>query len=828
MTQGTPAASRTLHGLLEETVRRDPDRLALREPGLELTFAEVWTRSGRLSAHLSFAGVRAGDVVVAALPRSIDLVIACYAVLRAGAVALPLDLRVPAARNRSQAEAARARWSLVRGSETPRCVEGLRVVRVDGPLSEGSSESLPVEARHDAFLAFTSGSTGVPKGVRLSHGALRERAQVESEALAFTSDDVYLLRTSPAFVGFPVGLTFIAAGVSTVVASEETGDNVGALAALIEEAGVTFAPMAPRLIEGLLEGADLSRLGRLRLLRSAGEPLPPELARRLDTALPTCRLLDGYGTTETSGVVLLADAAGPRATGEEGSLPLEGVEIRLVSPDGTAGTEGEICVSTSMLATGYLGGEAEGEARFIEEPGQAGRPPVLWYRTGDRGRLTTGGRFCVLGRLDAQLNVAGVRAEPMEIENALRQHRSVLAAAVRMHPDASGRPQLVAYLVDRDQPAPSAEIRRFLTASLPPALIPARFIRLAALPLTPSGKVDRGALPPPQAAPGAAIGPRNEEEARLLRLFREVLKTPHIGVTDDFFAWGGDSLKAAALMARFSEISGIRLPAAIMLHASTVETLALRTAQGDPGQVMSVWLRQSGDREPLICLPGLGADPMWMLPLMATLDPRQPLLGLSFVGLKPPIDIGDAASRGVAELRAAQPRGPYFLVGHSLGGILAFEMARELVARGEQVAFVGMLDTRVPGPRPRRPRGALSGRDRLRAMLRQGKALVRGLLLSIRLGPKTKIRFAPPGFRQAVANHRIEPCDIAVTHFRARVGAGAEDASTAWRALAKGGVEVVDIPGHHFNMLAGANAEALSAVIAAALERARERITASR
>lgn len=816
-----------LQDLLEQVARLEPDRVALREAFTTLTFADLWRRTGRVAALLLDRGVSAGDVVAVALPRSIDMVVALFAVLRAGAVCLPLDLRVPPARNRKLIETARARWSLIRGTEAPECVDPERAIRLDGPLPDRPAPSPSTEGRHDALLVFTSGSTGEPKGVRLSHAALMARSRIETAAYELGPKDAYFLRTSPAFVGLAVGLAMLAGGVTLAVAGDEAGDEVEALLTLMPSLGVTFAPFSPRLIEALLETpGHAAGLAGLRVLRSAGEALSPELADRFHAALPACRLVDGYGMTETSGVVVSADVTGPRASAadREGGVPLRGVEVRLVVADGRSGRDGEIWVSTPMLATGYLTGESAEDPKFVAKPGEAEGPSLRWYRTGDRGRLTPGGRIRVLGRMDLQLNIDGVRAEPGEIENALRLHGSVADAAVWMRPDASGRPRLMAYLIDRGEPAPAAALRTFLSALLPAPLIPVRFLRVPALPLTPSGKVDRARLPPPETVERVAVRPRGEDEAKLLALFEEVLEVRDFGVTDDFFEWGGDSLKAVALMTRVFEVTGVRLPAAVILNAPTVEALALQVAQGDPGQVMAVWLRKTGDLEPLVCLPGLAADPLWMLPLMSALDPRQPLLGLSFVGLRPPIDISTASSRGVAELRAAQPRGPYFLLGHSLGGVLAFEMARELAGRGEKVAFVGLLDTRVPGAaRPRasrRPASARALRALTKAMLREGKARLRGLLVAAGLWPRAGVPFVP-GFREALERHRIEPCDLAVTLFRVAEEAARVDTAADWAALARHGVEVIDIPGHHFNMLGGANAEALGALVAAAVERAR-------
>ena len=823
MIEGTAFRQSTLPGRLEDTAGREPDRIALRETGLTLTFAELWRRTGQVAALLVENGVRPGDVVAIALPRSIDMVVACFGALRAAAVALPLDLRVPSARNRKVLGAAGARWALVAGAEAPECVEAASPIRLDAPRPDAPAPRPVLEGRDDALLVFTSGSTGEPKGVRLSHAALSARSEVEIAAYGLGPLDAFFLRASPAFVGLAVGLSLLSGGVTLAVAGEEAGDSVEALIALMPSLGVTFAPFAPRMIEALLDrpGAAAGLAG-LRVLRSAGETLPPELARRFHAAVPTCRLVDGYGTTETSGVVLSADVAGPSASAadHEGSAPLGGVTVRLVEADGSSGPDGEIWIATPMLATAYVAGESSEDPKFIQEPGEGAGAPIRWYRTGDRGRLTPGGRIRVLGRLDLQLNIDGVRAEPGEIESALRSHPSVTDAAVWMQPDARGRLRLAAWLVDRDPRATAAELRSFLATRLPAPLVPVRFLRVPALPLTPSGKVDRARLPRPESVERVRVQPRTAEEARVLALFEEVLEVPDLGVTDDFFEWGGDSLKAVALMTGVFEAFGLRLPAAVILNAPTVQALSVEIARGDPGQVMVVWLRKTGDLPPLACLPGLAADPLWMLPLMSALDPRQPLLGLSFVGLKPPIDIRTAALRGVAELRAAQPRGPYFLLGHSLGGVLAFEMARELAGSGDHVAFVGLLDTRVPGaPRPRASRGPARARG-LSAFLREGRTRLRGFLAAAGLGPRTGVPVVP-GFRQALERHRIEPSDLSVTLFRARDEDARFDPTADWAVLARGGVEVVEIPGHHFNMLGGPNAEALGALVAAAVERAR-------
>jgi thioesterase domain-containing protein/acyl carrier protein len=390
----------------------------------------------------------------------------------------------------------------------------------------------------------------------------------------------------------------------------------------------------------------------------------------------------------------------------------------------------------------------------------------------------------------------------------------------------------VAYIVDSQAPASAATLRSFLALSLPQAIIPARFVRLTALPLAPSGKVNRAALPRPEIRQRPPLAARNETERKVLALFRDVLGAAEIGVNDDFFEWGGDSLKAFDLMTRIFEATGVKLPGATLLNAPTVEDLAREVAQGVRGEVMTVWLRNSGDLPPLVCLPGLAADPLWMFPLIAALDPRQPLLGLSFVGLKPPITIKGAAARGLEELRAVQPRGPYFLLGHSLGGVLAFEMARDLIASGEEVAFLGLLDTFVPGsPRPgatpRTPSlvGTLrTWRGRIVPETRKG---VRRVLTFLGVLKKRPVELFLPGFRAAIQNHRILPGDLAVTLFRASERSTSSDLASDWAPLARGGVEVIDVPGHHLNLLTGGRANELSVRIAEAVARSTRSLSAA-
>lgn len=783
---------------------------------MTLTFQELWERTGEVAALLGVRGVKSGEVVAIALPRSTDLIVACLAVLRIGGVVLGLDLRSPAARNARIVSLARAAWSITRGSEVPACVVGIPSVDLGDVAASAGSPEPDLDPEAPGFLVFTSGSTGEPKGVILSHRALVARAHMERATYVSGQTDVSLFASSPGFIALPVSLTYLAGGAALLVVSEEASREAAALAAAIQEGGATHAGLPPRLIEPLMELPDAARkLASLRILCSVSEGLPAAVAARCRTVLPQCRLLDRYGATETSGIVTMADLGeeAGRFLGSSSGTCLPGVTVQLV--------DGEIWVASPALASGYLRGEDDGDPRFVTAAGPGEAAPRLWYRTGDAGRLAPDGRLNVLGRLDLQLNIDGVRADPREIENALCCHESVADAAVWTHPDSRGRARLIAYVVDRGEPATAAELRVYLAHSLPRPLIPVRFVRLTVLPLTPSGKLDRVSLPQPEAAGPESGSARTATESTILIHFRDVLGQGDLGVNDDFFDWGGDSLKATDLLARVASSTGVILPAAVILDHPTVEDLARRVAQGAGGAVTTTWLVRSGDRPPLVCLPGITGDPLVFLPLAESLASARPVLGVSLVGLVPPISIPEVVRSALAAVRAVQPNGPYLFLGYSGGGLIAFEMAGELRDQGESVAFVGLLDTfiRESGDEPssRRPP---SFRRRLRylrnrvpppvmAWLRD--RLPRLRILQPLLGP-TAVR----GLSRALIHYRVAKRDLAVTLFRCQDSAF-PDPLNGWGELARRGVTVRMVPGHHETLMALRNLRELSRQVSESL-----------
>jgi thioesterase domain-containing protein/acyl carrier protein len=355
-------------------------------------------------------------------------------------------------------------------------------------------------------------------------------------------------------------------------------------------------------------------------------------------------------------------------------------------PPGVAGT---LFLAGAGLARGYVGQPGLTAARFVANPFEDGR----MYDTGDRALWRADGTLVFLGRTDAQVKIRGFRVEPGEIEAALRSHPEISQAAVIAR---DGR--LIAYVV----PAVPADLRAWLGGRLPSHMVPAAFVALAALPLTPNGKLDHRALPAPDADEAAAerVAPRDEIETALLAAWKSVLGLAEIGVQDDFFLIGGDSLAAIRLVGACNAALGVTLPVAGLFAHRTIEAMAAAIRSGRGSRLVT--LQQGRDGEPpLVCVHPVGGTTLCYGPLVGALPVDLPVLGLDASGLNENESLASSveamAADYVAALRRQHPAGPYRLAGYSIGGVVAFEMARQLMAAGETVHFVALLDTLDPG-----------------------------------------------------------------------------------------------------------------------------------
>jgi amino acid adenylation domain-containing protein len=706
-----------------------------------------------------------------------------------------------------------------------------------------------------AYVIFTSGSTGRPKGVEVQHASL--------SAAATAWADVYTLRGHPmphlqaAPFGFDVFTGNLAralcTGGSLVACSRETLLDAPALVNLMRREHVGCAEVVPVVATVLAD--ELERTGGglpdLRLLAVGSDTLRLDLYGRLRRLLgPTCRVANSYGLTEATIDSSVFEESCTKWDDRPVPIgrPLPGTRVYIldremrVSPPGVAG---ELYVGGTGVARGYASDPRRTASRFVPDPfGDSGG---RLYRTGDVARWGPGGAVELLGRLDGQVKVRGHRVELGEIEVALLQHEAVHEAAVVANDNDADGVQLVAYIAGHPgRPISAESVRRSLRERLPRPMIPSRIVALEALPRTPAGKVDRDALPtPPTSLDNASIPPRDEVERRLVTIWEELLGVRPIGATDDFFDLGGHSLLAVRLAARIEEEFGNPLPLSTLFLATTVEALAdrLRAPVEEPGRSVLVEFGTSAQVASLAMVHPVGGGVLCYRALARSLEGMVGVLGFQADGIDgdavPDDNLPRMAARYVEALLEARPSGPYFLGGWSLGGVIAFEMARQLEARGYEVSLLALIDSSAPGPA--RAPGLLDAfgsmaafaDDLARTSSRDGDRSIErrrngeppaieadGFDPSI-LPPELLAEVGPDRLRRhyevfranrrAVAAYEPAPYQGRAVLIQAETS---WDSTPSWRGLIRGGVTTHTLPGDHYTILQKPTVTELAAILA--------------
>ncbi|MGW4633968.1 amino acid adenylation domain-containing protein [Nocardia sp. NPDC004415] len=583
----------------------------LPEGRVELTYAEFDARVNRLARHLISLGVGPESLVALALPRSVELVVAMYAVVRAGGAYVPIDPDQPADRT-----------DYILGTAAPICVltKGFRtdvapVVHVDhpvvgsqdpGPVTDADRRA-PLRPENTAYVLFTSGSTGRPKGVAVSHGAVVNQLQWLRGEFGTDASDVFLLKT-PATFDLSVWEFWSAAvcGGTLVLAAPDGHRDPGYLDTLIAETGVTTLTAVPSLLDALAGYWEAAPRPLSRIL-AIGETLPAAVAQRLLNALPGTRIDNLYGPTEaavsiTDHRVSAADVLTvPIGTPEWNSRVYVLDERLLPVPPGV---RGELYLGGVQLARGYLRKAALTAERFVADPFE---PGARMYRTGDLVARTAGGELIYFGRTDFQVKVRGFRVEPGEIEAALLSLPGVTQAAVLARTDAHFGDRLVGYVVGADTDV--AQVKSGLRDKLPAYLVPDAFVVLDALPLTANGKLDRNALPAPVFETAAFRAPATPTEQLIAGVYGEILELDTVGADDDFFALGGNSLLATRAAARIGTALDRAIGVRLLFEAPTVAELALRVHRADALAALPPVAGPRPDRVPL----SLAQHRMWLL-----------------------------------------------------------------------------------------------------------------------------------------------------------------------------------------------------------------------
>jgi amino acid adenylation domain-containing protein len=576
-----PVPGVCVHELFSEVAGRLGERVAVVDGDGEHSFGVVEERSNQLAHHLMGLGVGVGDLVGVCLGRDVLLVVALLGVLKCGAAFVPLEPDLPSDRLRFMVEDAGVGVVLTRSELAGVVPPGPRVVALDRDWPETAPVSGVVSGvglSGDAWVLYTSGSTGAPKGVRGSHGGLVNRLSWGWQARPFAEDEVCCLKTRLGFVDSVWELFGpLVAGVRLVVVPEDVvGDAVGLVELLVRE-GVTRLVVVPSLLSVLVDVAgERLRASRLAEVACSGEALSGELVRRFRAVLPGCRLVNLYGSTEVAAdatCYVVEDEVGDRVPI---GRPLQNMWVRVLGRAGElvpVGAVGELCVGGAGVSPGYVGHAAGQQERFIADPLAGGG---RLYRTGDLGRWRRDGLLEYAGRRDRQVKVRGVRVEPEEVEQVLGEHPDVREAAVVAREGADGT-ELVGFLVAADGSAPTDAVRAYLHTRLPDQMIPAHLIPIDQLPRLPNGKTDRTTLTEkrsPDAVKRSYDAPVTAEEQAVAEVFAELTGAGAVGRDDDFFALGGHSLLATRAVSRLSAQFERALPLQLLFEHPTVAGLA--------------------------------------------------------------------------------------------------------------------------------------------------------------------------------------------------------------------------------------------------------------
>ena len=834
------------HQLFEAQVAEAPDSVALTFEGKSLTYRELDNRANQLARYLRRLGVGPEIPVGVCMERAPELVVAVLGLLKAGGVYTSLDPANP--KERLSFILQETKPAVVLAQE--RLIKFLpghdaREVCLDRDWSDIAEQSTePLEAllsnENLAFLVYTSGTTGQPKAVMLTHRKRDSGPSHDQTVYQMTKEDRHVLKSSINFTVIIRELFWpLLTGGQLAIMPPGTEQDIAYLAGFIASHRISLITVTPSVLRALLEEPGIRNCDSLRHVICFGEPLTHDLEKRFHVNL-SAELSVYYGATEAPSAAMRKCENGvpPNVAGLGNPLP--GIKIHLLDhrlQPVPIGICGELYIA-GKLARGYFKRPDLTAEKFLPNPFSE-EPGARFYRTGDLGRYLPDGSIEFLGRVDDQIKIRGFRVELGEIETVLSQHPGISQVIVTDR-EVSGDRRLIGYVVPQREHAPSiSELRGFLRKKLPHYMVPSGFVFLDNLPLTPNGKVDRRALPAPDRTRSESesgfVAPRDAVELELAQVWGLILGTHPVGVRDNFFDLGGQSLLAARLFAEIQKMFGKSLPLATLFQAPTIEQLAniLRQEEWLPSWSSLVAIQPNGSKRPFFCVHAHGGNVLIFNDLARRLGTDQPFYGLQAQGLDGQqtrhTRIEEMAAHYLNEIKTVQPEGPYFLGGYCFGGRVVLEMAQQLHAQGKRVALLAMIDSYAPGYPKLRPWfdrevkqrflyhwGNLKGtsaKEELDYVLQKGKILKNRLktfanrriswlylTLGIALPPRLQPFQQPKRVRY---NYARQTYPGRITMFSPVKGPAWVDhhPDMGWEGLAAEGLDIHEIPGSYAHII---------------------------
>lgn len=695
-------------------VERAPNAIALRrvDSSDTLTYAELNQRSNNLAHKLREQGVGAGERVAVCLPRSFELAAAILGVLKAGAAYVPLDPRYPSSALAHMLEDSAARVVLTNKDSTHAVLFSERNTLFIDELSANADSTLldlgPALSLTDsdpAYIIYTSGSTGTPKGVVVSHGALVAHNRAVASLFELETKDRCLQFASFSFdVAVEEMMSTWLAGATLVFRNQAMSESVSGFLKETERSAITVLNIPTAFWHELviqMERRSLALPSSVRLVVVGGEKASRKAHTRWAKLVPGVRWLNGYGPTEATVTCTTFDALAEQLD-DDRELPIgrptRNATVYVLDAQNRPvpiGVFGQLFIGGASVADGYLGAPETTAARFVDDVTFAGERV---YASGDLCRWLPSGLLEFAGRADRQLKARGFRIEPGEIETALETLENVDEALVALFEET----RLVAWLRASEH-LDVAELRRQLRALLPPHMVPSAYMCMEDFPRTSGGKVDRAQLPAPALAENTSRGePRHATDRTLCALFAEALDVWNVRVNDSFFDLGGQSLIAIRLLDRIEDELGTRPSLAALRMSPTPAELAdwiTNKSDDDEDWEYIYPIQAKGSKPPFFAIHVLGSNGALFAPLSKCLGPDQPVVGLA-VALRDEgvgTDVVEVASGYVDEIMRYAPEGPIAMGAVSLGGLVAFEVAHELRARGREVGLIALFDALAPG-----------------------------------------------------------------------------------------------------------------------------------
>ena len=857
----TPAAGVGLPATLTEALQAQaaatPDAVAVSFEGSTLTYRQFHQAANALAQRLTEAGAGPGTLVGLGAQRSLEMLVGMLAILKSGAAYLPLDPALPASRLRYMIDDATPSVLLLdaglasEAAELRACDDEVAIVELGGCLQRSQKRSPTVSRATDpedpAYVIYTSGSTGRPKGVVVPHRTVVNMLAAFHEGPGFAQGSRFL---ALATISFDIAASEIwlplTSGERCTLASRADAIDPARLANMLRTEAITHLQATPSTYQSLI---DDGWVGEPQLTAyCGGEHLGRTLADELNRR---CQAVwNMYGPTEATlfSTAGLVTAEGPITIGR----PISRTRIYLLDGRGRpvpVGVPGELVIAGGGVTTGYLNRPELTAERFVSE---LGHPDQRMYRTGDLARYLPDGRIELLGRLDLQVKIRGHRVELGEIESVVAASSGAAAAVVVLRDKTPGDQHLVAYLASHGvERASPSELRATLQGLLPAYMVPSAFVWMDALPMTATGKVDRGALPDPgvadQVRASSSGVPATPLERRLAGIWARLLGVDTVGSEDDFFELGGHSLLAVRLVTTIEQELGRPVTVSMLVNGdATVRGLAARLESAGSGGVRQeprsagawtpeiVRLNPDGDLVPVIIfMPSRESLPA-LRHLRSSFDERQPVIGL-VVGLNEqarfPREAGVAsiARESLSVLRELQPPGqPYRIAGYSMAGLIAYEVVSLLLAGGSEVAWLGLIDTYSPSQAVRELSIALylerSRKRDLRATLASAFARIRtesiviGVDLRARLLRRPLDRFDDLGARRVVSGYAPAGLSIPLHLMLTRESLEKGAPMLGWSQLHSGEVVTHHIEGDHMSIMQSAAAGGLGKALAVALD----------